>query len=195
MIGKIKGILSEIEGNTGLIETSSGVFYEVFLTPSVLSKKFPGDAMEVYTHFHVREDAQVLFGFSEKNEYKVFKLLLSVSGVGPKTAFTVISFSSVDNLIKAVTANDIDYFSKIQGLGKKTAMKILLEMSSKLNTEFSLEKMHLSEEEKTILDALVSLGFKTGEVRNIIREIPKELTLEDKIKEGIRLATKPKKRV
>lgn len=189
MIGKIKGTLSEVEGNTALIETSSGVFYEVFLSPSVLSKKFPGDMIEVYTHFHVREDAQILFGFSEKNEYKVFKLLLSVSGVGPKTAFTVVSFSPVDNLIKAVTASDIDYFAKIPGLGKKTAMKILLEMSSKLNTEFIIEKMHLSEEEKTILDALVSLGFKNSEVRNIIREIPKELTLEDKIKEGIRLAT------
>lgn len=193
MIGKIRGTLSEVEGNTGLVETSSGVFYEVFLPPSVLSKKFPGDIIEVYTHFHVREDAQILFGFSEKNEYKIFKLLLSVSGVGPKTAFTVVSFSPVDNLFKAVTANDIDYFSKIPGLGKKTAMKILLEMSSKLNTEFSIEKMHLSEEEKIILDALVSLGFKSSEVKNIIREIPKELTLEDKIKEAIKLATNHKK--
>lgn len=193
MIGKIRGTLSEVEGNIGLIETSSGVFYEVLLPSSVLSKKFPGDIIEVYTHFHVREDAQILFGFSEKNEYKVFKLLLSVSGVGPKTAFTVISFSPVDNLIKAVTANDIDYFSKIPGLGKKTAMKIILEMSSRLNTEFSIEKMHLSEEEKTILDALVSLGFKNSEVKNIIREIPKELRLEDKIKEAIKLATNHKK--
>jgi holliday junction DNA helicase RuvA len=193
MIGKIKGTLSEVNGNTGLIETASGLSYEVYLTSTILSSKFPGDQIEIYTHHHIREDTQVLFGFNEKNEHQMFKLLLSVDGVGPKTAFTVISFSTVDNLVKAVTSNDIEYFSKIPGLGKKTSMKIMLEMSSKLNSEFRMEKMHLSEDEKTIVDALVALGFRSAEAKNILSEIPPELSLENKIKEAIRLATNPKK--
>lgn len=193
MIGKVKGTLTEVEGNRGLVETVAGISYEVFLTSSLLSSKFPGDAIEIYTHHHIREDTQVLFGFSEKNEHQLFKLLLSVDGVGPKTAFSVISFGTVDNFIKAVTNNDVEYFSKVPGLGKKTAMKILLEMSSKLNTEFKMEKMHLSEDEKTIVDALVALGFKSSEVKNLLPQIDKTKPLPEQIKEAIRLGTNPAK--
>lgn len=189
MIGKIKGILSEIDGNIGLVETTSGIFYEVYLTSHLTSHVGVGEPIEAYTYHHIREDIQLLFGFKEKNEHHAFKLLLSVSGVGPKTAFTVISYTGVDPLIAAVTSNDVEYFSKIPGLGKKTAMKIVLELSQKFNTEFKLEKMHLSENEKTIVDALVSLGFKSSEAKNILPQISKDLPLEEQVRQAIRLAT------
>ena len=193
MIGKIKGRLSEIEGNRGLVETQSGVFYEVFLTSSLLSSTAPGHNLEVYTYHHIREDTQILFGFKEKREHQIFKMLLTVDGVGPKTAFTVTSYSTVESLTQAVTANDVGYFSKIPGLGKKTAMKIILELSQKFKSEFKLEKMYLSEDEKTVVDALVSLGFRSNEAKNILSEIPKDLSLPEQIKVAIRLATNPKK--
>ncbi len=190
MIGKIKGILTEIEGNVGLIEITSGISYEVYLTPQLLTSAGLPQPIEIYTYHHIREDTQILFGFKEKKEYHIFKLLLSVSGVGPKTAYTVISYSNVENLIKAATTNDLEHFAQIPGLGKKTAMKLLLELSQKLNAEFKLEKMFLSDEDKTVVDALISLGFKNADAKKLLSQLPKDLPLEEKIKESIRLASK-----
>jgi len=186
MIGKLKGRLTEVdENNLGLIETSSGVFYQVFLTSTFIKNHSLSKDVEIYTYLQVREDALVLFGFEKKDEYDFFKLLLTVSGVGPKTAFLVISFIPVDQLIKAVQSNDSDVFSHIPGLGKKTAMKIILELSSKLKTEFDMKKMILNEEDKTVLDALVSLGFKMSEAKKIFVKLPKDLSVEEKIKKAL----------
>src|SRR3989344_8527180 len=192
MIGKIKGTLVELDGNSGLIETKSGLFYQVNLTPSIISNHKADKNVEIYTYLQVREDALVLFGFEEKKEYDFFKMLLSVPGVGPKTAYSVISFSKVNDLITAVKQNDRDYFTRVPGLGKKTSMKIILELSHRLESEFKLEKMYLSEEEKTVVDALVSLGFKSNEARKILAKLPKNLSLEEKIKEGLKLGMNPK---
>ena len=203
MIGKIKGTLVELDGNSGLIETTGGVFYQVYLTPSILethtfrvsrNDQHPegGNTIEVYTYLQVREDALILFGFQSKQEYDFFKLLLAVPGVGPKTAFSVISFSKIDELTKAVKENNSDYFTKIPGLGRKTTMKIILELSQKLEAEFQLEKLFLSEEDKTVIDALVSLGFKSGDAKKILSKIDKKLSLEEKIKEGLKISTNSK---
>ncbi len=185
MIGKIKGFLTELEGNVGLIETSNGISYEILLPPSFLSKKLKS-SVEVYTYLQVRDDAHVLFGFDNKKQKELFKLLIGISGVGPKTAFSIISFLKEEDLIKAVQENDVDFFSQVPGLGKKTAMKILLELSQKFQQEFQLEKMYLSEEDKTVIGALVSLGFKAKDAKQIFNKIPKNLSVEEKIKEGLR---------
>lgn len=192
MIGKIKGKLIELDGNIGLVETSNGVSYEINLTPALISSHQLGKQLEVYTYFQVRDDAQVLFGFKTREEQNLFKLLISVSGVGPKIAFTVVSFTKEDELISAIKKNDVNYFSKIPGLGKKTAMKIILELSQKLQSEFKMEKMYLSEEDKTVVDALVSLGFKSQEAKSILVKLPKNLSVEDKIREALRSATSKK---
>lgn len=194
MIGKIKGTLSEIDGNSALIETSSGVFYEVFLTPSLLLTPL-GEQIEIYTYLQVREDAQILFGFKEKKEHSLFKILLSVSGIGPKTAFGIISRTQPEALFKAVSQNDLSYFSKIPGLGKKTAMKLMLELSQKLNQEFQLEKMYTSEDDKLVIDALSSLGFRSVDAKKILSQLPNDLSVENKISQAIRLATRFNKKV
>jgi holliday junction DNA helicase RuvA len=192
MIGKIKGKLIELDGNVGLVETTGGISYEINLTPALISSNQLGKAIELYTYFQVRDDAHVLFGFKTREEQKLFKLLISVSGVGPKIAFTVVSFSKESELMSAIKANDVNYFSKIPGLGKKTAMKIILELSQKLQSEFKMEKMYLSEEDKTVVDALVSLGFKSQEAKSILTKIPKNLSVEEKIREALRSATSKK---
>ncbi len=191
MIGKIKGDLVEIESNIGLIETTSGVFYQVFLPSSLLSDQLPSP-IEIYTYLHVREDAMILFGFETKHQHDVYKMLLTVPSVGPKTAYTVISFAPVDALISAIKNNDVNFFSRIPGLGKKTSMKIILELASKLESEFKMTQMYFSDDEKTVIDALVSLGFKTQEAKDILQKISKDLTVEQKIKEGLRLGTNQK---
>ncbi|PIQ72325.1 Holliday junction branch migration protein RuvA [Candidatus Roizmanbacteria bacterium CG_4_10_14_0_2_um_filter_36_35] len=192
MIGKLKGKLSEVSGNVGLIETAGGVFYEVFLTPFLISHIPPKSPIEIYTYLQVREDALVLFGFQTKQEYNFFKLLLTVSGVGPKTAFNIISFIKVEELIKAVKGNEVDSLTQIPGLGRKTAMKIILELSSKLKSEFDMKNMIVSEDDKIVVDALVSLGYKSHEARQMLAKLPKNLSVEEKIKKALKISTAKK---
>ena len=195
MIAKIKGKLIEMDGNKGLIETASGLTYEIILIPSILSKYPINSNINIYTKLIVREDSQVLYGFEIRQQVDFFNDLISISGVGPKLAFAVISFSGKDELIKAVKSNDINFFARIPGLGKKTSLKIIVELSSKLESEVNISKLYMSEDDKTVLDALISLGFKSREARDILGKISKKGTLEDRIKEGIRYATSQKKKL
>lgn len=187
MIGKLKGILTDIDGNVGLIETASGISFQVFLTPAIITHNKLGSKISFYTHLQVREDALTLFAFETKEQYQFFILLLSVSGVGPKTAYLVISYANIPDLIVAISDNNIDYFSSIRGLGKKTSMKIILELSQKLKQSFSLDKMSLSDDDKIVVDALVSLGFKPNEVKSILSKLSKTSSVEEKIQEALRL--------
>ncbi|HRN71135.1 MAG TPA: Holliday junction branch migration protein RuvA [Candidatus Woesebacteria bacterium] len=187
MIGKIKGILTEVEENEGLIETNSGLSYRVFLTTSVLTSVFPPSEIEVITYLQVRDDAHVLFGFKTKKEYKLFKLLLDVPGVGPKSAFTIVSFSKVEELITAVQQQDLKYFTRIPSLGKKTAMKIMLELSGKFDTEFKLDMPIETEEDKMVIDALSSLGFKVTEARKVLEQISSDLEVEKRVQKAIQI--------
>jgi Holliday junction DNA helicase RuvA len=185
MIGKLKGKLVEVDKNIGLIETSGGVFYQVFLIPSLISLIPPNSAIELYTYLQVRDDALILFGFETKKQHDFFKLLLTVSGVGPKTAFSVISFVPLDSLVKFVQSNDVNAFTQVPGLGRKTAMKIILELSSKLKSDFDISKMILSDEDKTVVEALVSLGYKSYDAKKLLSKLPKNLSVEEKIKEAL----------
>lgn len=190
MIGKLKGKLVEVDKNIGLIETSGGVFYQVFLPPSLISLPAEASAkaglIELYTYLQVRDDALVLFGFETKQQHDFFLLLLTVSGVGPKTAFSVISFVQLDKLVSYVQSNDIDAFTQVPGLGRKTAMKIILELSSRLKTDFDMKNMVLSDDDQTAVSALVSLGYKSHDAKRIISKLPKNLTVEEKIKEALK---------
>jgi Holliday junction DNA helicase RuvA len=186
MIGKLKGKLVEIDGNVGLIETSGGVFYQVYLPPKLLTTTYPLQPIELYTYLQVRDDALVLFGFETKRQHDFFLLLLTVSGVGPKTAFNVISTLKTEDIVRAVTTNDVDSL-KVPGLGKKTAMKIILELSSKLKSDFDMSKMVLTDDDQTVISALVSLGFKSLDARKIVSKLPKNLTVEEKIKEALKM--------
>lgn len=191
MIGKIKGVLSSVEGNVGLIETPGGVSYEVYLTPNLLSKKI-GSVMDIRSYLQVRDDAFVLFGFESVDQHHFFKLLLSVSGVGPKTAFNVVSHTRVDELLQSVKENDVEYFTQVPGLGKKTAMKIILELSQKVKSEFKFSQMNMSDDDKTVVEALIALGYKTQEAKNLFSKLPKDLSIEEKINHALKLTVQKK---
>jgi len=182
MIGKIKGKLVEVENNIGLIETQNGVSYQVYLSPRLI-KSFPLNSLvEIYTYLEVKEDSLNLYGFITKDEYQIFKDLLTVSGVGAKTAFSIISFLTIKDIVNAITQNNINALLVVPRLGKKTAAKIILELSQKLKKEFSFSNLYLSEDDQIIIDTLVALGYKTNEAKNIFIKIPKNLSFEEKIK-------------
>lgn len=186
MIGKLKGKLVEIDGNIGLIETSGGVFYQVYLPTALRTTTYPLQPIEIYTYLQVRDDALVLFGFETKQQHDFFKLLLTVSGVGPKTAFNIISLVPLGSLVKFVSSNDVAAFTKVPGLGRKTAMKIILELSSKLKTDFDMKNMVMSDDDQTVISALVSLGYKSYDAKKLVSKLPKNLTVEKKIKEALK---------
>jgi Holliday junction DNA helicase RuvA len=187
MIAKLTGTLSELDEKTAVIDTSSGVSYELFVTPTAVLHKQQGDSITVYTHLQVRDDAHVLFGFAGNEEKKFFHLLLTVSGVGPKTAFSIVSNISFEQAVKAVRTNSVSLFSEIPGIGKKTAMKIVLELSQKFKTEFKFEQ-HLSPDDKTVIDALIELGYKKIEAQQLFEKLPKELSIENKIQTALRMS-------
>jgi len=189
MIAKISGTLSEYDDKRAIIDTASGVSYELFITPSALLHKNGGDDITVFTHLQVRDDAHVLFGFVSPEEKKFFHLLLSVPGVGPKTAFSVVSHVSLGQAVDAVRSNSVKLFSEIPGIGKKTAMKIVLELSQKFKTEFKFEQA-LSADDKTVIDALVELGYKKNEAQLLFEKIPQELSIEKKIQEALRMTVR-----
>lgn len=187
MIAKLTGTLAEFDDKSAIIDTASGVSYELFITPSALSNKQTGEMISVYTYMQVRDDAHVLFGFVSNDEKRFFHLLLSVPGVGPKTAFTITSHISFEQAVEAVRTNTVKVFSEISGIGKKTAMKILLELSVKFKTEFKFEQ-HLSPDDKTVIDALVELGYRKSEAQQLFEKLPKELSIEKKIQEALRMS-------
>ncbi len=190
MIGKLKGKLSELDGNIAFIETSGGVFYKVFLPPKIILKNKIKDEIEIYTYLQVREDNLTLFGFENKKQFHLFEMLLSVDGIGPKSAFNIISFADTDNILEAAAHNNLDFFNSIPGIGKKTAQKILLELSSQLKKPFDLTSIVLSQDDILVVDALVSLGFKKFESTKIVIKLGKKLSVEDKIKEAIIMMSK-----
>lgn len=187
MIAKLKGILREVNHNSGIIETPGGISYHVYLPSFLVSAIEPPASIEVYTYLQVREDTLILFGFPTKKHLDLFKMLLSVPDVGPKTAFSIISFSQINQLINAIKENNTYFFTQIPGLGKKTGMKIILELAPKLKSEFELEKMYFSEEDKTVIEALVSLGVKTNQAKKALSQLPKNLSLEEKVKKALKM--------
>jgi len=186
MIGKIKGRLSEVNGNVGLVETPSGLYYSLFLSPTYYSTDKINSEVELYTYLQTKEETMVLFGFETKGKHDLFILLLGVSGVGPKTAFSIVSLLDEKDLFEAVRHNSVEVFTKVPGLGKKTAMKIILELSTKLKSDFDMKKMVITEEDKTAVSALVSLGYRTQDAKSIIMKLPKDLTVEEKIREALK---------
>lgn len=185
MIGKIKGILTEIDGKEGLVETASGLSYRVILTPQILSINLPSH-VDIYTHLQIREDAQVLYGFDSHDQFRMFQKLLSVDGVGPKTAHGVIAHLPVEDIINAVQTKDISIFTAVPGLGKKTAQKIILEFAGKLKTEFDVSSIIDTPIDNEAVEALVALGYRVSDAREMLKSIDMALPIEQKIRLALR---------
>ena len=185
MIGKVKGTLVEVQGNVGLVETQMGIAYEILLTPRALASPI-GTAFDIHTHLQVKEDSHTLFGFDDYSQKVLFKLLIGVSGVGPKSAFGIVSFSSATSIIAAIRDSDTSYFSLMPEVGKKTALKIIVELSSKLNGAIDESKLFITDDTKIVLDALVSLGYPAAEARSIVNGLPSTMSVEQMITEALK---------
>ncbi len=177
MIGYIKGKILLKDNGLMLIETN-GIGYEVACSSAVYSKFAVGSTAEVYTYMAVREDGVYLYGFISPEEKGMFLKLISVSGVGPKMGITVLSNMDLSSLALAIAVQDVKTLSKVKGLGKKTAERIILELREKITEvdtttgEITTEKPDLAfekENEDTII-ALMGLGFSKAECVSAVKE-------------------------
>src|SRR6187200_2039248 len=159
---------------TQAIVNVGGVGYEVFIPLSSYDKlPAPGEVVHILTHLHVREDAQILYGFMSVAERDLFRLLVNhVSGIGPKLALAVLSGMSVSHFKTAVVNSDVASLSKISGLGKKTAERIVLELKDKLGVAAAWEAASPEEEQanEAVL-ALIALGYKQVDAHKAVRDI------------------------
>jgi Holliday junction DNA helicase RuvA len=127
-----------------------------------------------------------------KKKFFLFQQMLSVDGVGPKSAFGIVSFAASETMINAIVSQNLAFFGSIPGIGKKTAQKILLELAGKFNTEFQLKSTVLSADDKMFLDALSSLGFEKEASQKALTEVDPTLPIERRISEAIKLITTKK---
>ena len=191
MIGRIQGRLLEKTPPVILIDCN-GVGYEVEV-PMTTFYELPdiGDEITLLTHFIVREDAQLLFGFISDKERKTFKQLIKVNGIGAKVALSILSGISFNELIKAVVDQNADLLCTIPGIGKKTADRLALELKDK----FKEDEMQVNSDENSIQmtdiqNALLALGYSHKDVSNVTRELSEDISVNDGIRQSLRLLSR-----
>jgi len=179
MISYLIGQVKEI-GEKSLTLLVGGVGYEVHMIKTLLSKYTVRQELELHIITVVREDAFDLYGFDSREMVYLFKLLNSISGIGPKSALSILDSATPADIRQAVIDDDPTLLYKVNGIGKKTAERIVVELKSKIGTGLSTgdRKGDISE----VIEALTSLGYRLNEVKHVIKQIDPNLSVEEKIK-------------
>lgn len=172
MFGHITGKIFDLRGTRAIVK-AGGIGFIAHSTPSYLAKLKTGQEASFWTHTAVRENDISLYGFETEEELRVFELLITVSGVGPKSGLAILSVAGVKSIEEAVATSDTSSLTKISGIGRKTAEKIVLELNGKLITTRKGDTR--AGEDIDVFDALKSLGYRDREIQEIIKKLPKEL--------------------
>ncbi|MEP6997190.1 MAG: Holliday junction branch migration protein RuvA [Betaproteobacteria bacterium] len=192
MIGRLAGTLLEKNPPQILLDVQ-GVAYEVDVPMSTFYN-LPniGDKLTLFTHLVVREDAHLLFGFGSENERRAFRQLIRISGVGARIALAVLSGLSVAELAQAVSMQDSGRLTKVPGIGKKTAERLLLELKDKLGADLTtaVGVYRPAPVAADVLNALLSLGYSDKEAARAVRELPEGITVGDGIRQALKLLAK-----
>jgi len=184
MIGSLEGDIILIKENFVILNTN-GVGYKIFLDQNLLREISIDKKYFFWIYQVVKENALELYGFKRYEEVEIFELLLGISGIGPKVAISILSLTNPESLKKAVLTDNIDELTKVSGIGKKNAQKIILELKNKI------DKIDLKIDEKNfdleVYEALEGLGFSGLQIREALKNIPDNLSTEEKIKEALKL--------
>ncbi len=181
-----------------LILENNNIGYEIYMTEIALSELNIGEEAKIYTYYNVSQDNISLFGFKNLEEKKMFENLISVSKIGAKTAIGILSSISTAEFAIAIITNDISRLSKLPGIGKKTAQRIVLEITDKVKTEeiiFTEDKeqksneqyITVSEKEKDVVEALKVLGYNIKEIEKIMKSLDINSSTEDMIKQALKI--------
>jgi len=186
VIGRIQGVLAE-KNPPQVVVVAHGVGYEIDVPMSTFYHlPRTGEVVELLTHLVVREDAHLLFGFLTAQERSAFRQLLKVSGVGPRVALSVLSGLSVDDLALAVAAQDAARLTKVPGIGKKTAERLVLELRDKLAAAAGAIRPDAAPARGDVVNALLALGYNDREAQAAVKQLPAELALTDAIRQALK---------
>jgi len=185
MISYLKGTVLE-KGLTYIILENGGIGYKVFATPEILEASV-GDTVAVYTYHKVAEDGQALFAVPDFATLQFFEQLITVSGVGPKVALAILSSGRVDTIKQAIANQDASVFTRISGVGTKTAERIILELKNKVG---ALEAVSGTAASGDVFDALLSLGYNQKEVREALKRVNATLPSQEQLKEALKILGK-----
>lgn len=199
MYAYIKGILAEITEDAIIVE-NQGIGYEIAV-PGQVFDYLPsvGEEVKIYTYHYVREDAILLYGFLTKEDVRIFKMLIGVSGIGPKGALSILSVLSTDDLRFAILGDDAKAIAKAPGVGAKTAQRVIIELKDKLSLEDSFEQKLANQAQKAELNpavgvkneailALTSLGYSQSEALKVLQGI--EISPDDQVEDVLKMALK-----
>jgi Holliday junction DNA helicase RuvA len=191
MIGRIQGELVE-KNPPQIVVTCAGVGYEIDVPMSTFYHlPRTGENVTLLTHQVVREDAHLLFGFLTAQERAAFRQLLKISGVGPKVALSVLSGLSVEDLSAAIAAQDAARLTKVPGVGKKTAERLVLELRDKLPVAVTVVRSAATMASGDVTNALLGLGYNEREAQAAVKQLPVDLPLTDAIRQALKLLAKP----
>ncbi len=180
MISYLKGRILE-KSLTYLILENQGVGYKIFVIPEILEKPV-GAEVGLYTYLKVAEDGQALFGLPDFYTLQFFEQLITVSGVGPKMALTILSTAKADAIKQAIASQDAGIFTRVSGIGTRTAEKIIVELKNKVTLGGQAGAAGSSE----VYDALLSLGYNQREVRGVINKLDSSLSQAEQLKQALK---------
>ena len=186
MISRISGKVIAV-GEKHVVIDVGGVGYKIFCTADTQGRAALGGGASLFTYLSVREDALDLYGFSTQEELDFFELLISVSGIGPKGALGILGVTTIETLKKAIATGDTSYLTKVSGIGRKTAEKIVLELRDKLSAHGGKDARAALGSESDAVEALKSLGYSAQEARDALRDIDPSLPTNTKVKSALRL--------
>lgn len=186
MIGKIKGKVLYKE-NVWLILDTGNVGYKVFVEKDLHSQAKESEELSLWTYLSVRENALDLYGFKTTEKLKLFELLISVSGIGPKSALSILDVASPSSLRQAVVSGETSPLTEVAGIGKKNAEKIIIELRGKLKLKEG-EVLNTENSDTEVYEALTSLGYSAKDARNVITKIPnKDENTQNRIKAALKI--------
>jgi len=189
MIAKVEGIVWDTN-NKFLTVGVGGIGFKIYTTAETKETSQKGGKISLFTHLVVREDALNLYGFLTEEELKLFEMIITISGIGPKTALNVLNISSVTALKRAISSGDTSHLTKVSGIGKKIAEKMVLELKDKVMITEEESDISLRDEVDAI-EALKSLGYNPKDARDALREVEKKITKTgDRIKAALKILGK-----
>ncbi|HNX46814.1 MAG: Holliday junction branch migration protein RuvA [Anaerolineaceae bacterium] len=184
MISTIAGKVTAT-GSDSVILDVQGIGFEIAIPKTLATELKIGEPVMLYTHLHVREDILALYGFATPEDKRFFNLFLSVEGIGPRLALAILSTLSLDVIRGAIVSEKPEIFSRVPGIGKKTAQKILIQLQGKISNEgegYLIQRISSVDEE--VLEALVGLGYSVVEAQSAVQSLPADTpdTVEDKLR-------------
>jgi Holliday junction DNA helicase RuvA len=193
MISSVHGSISGVYDDFLIVEVG-GIGLKINATKATCKQAKAGERIFLYTHLVVREDLLALYGFESTEERDLYSMLLGVSGIGPKTAMSILSTLNPDSIRRAILENQVDVFIRVPGIGKKSAAKILLQLQGKIPSDALQQGTQVSGDVDTrVFEALTSLGYSVVEAQSALQSIPKETPceIEERLKQALKYFSSP----